>query len=374
MTILITLGVFLIILTILVLVHEIGHFYAARKFGIAVEEFGIGLPPRAFGIKKKNTIFSLNWIPLGGFVKIKGEQGEHEGDEDSFSHKPIWQRGVVLAAGVSMNVLLAAVLLTIGFIVGAPQILGEKELSSAAIVRNDKIQIVNTFEGYPAYDVLHPGDIIHSINGVALTTVEKIQAFITEHAAEPLTFSILRDEATILESITAIPDTEVARSIIGVELVRTGIVSYPITHALVLGPIYTVTLLKDILLAFGDIISNLFRGEEIGVELSGPVGIAFITAEVTRLGISYIIQFAALLSLNLAIINFIPFPALDGGRFMFLMIEKIKGKAVNQRYEGYAHTAGFVLLISLILIVTYQDITKYSTYFNSFWSQITSLF
>ena len=126
----------LAILTILVLVHELGHFVTARKFGIAVEEFGIGFPPRAIGLKRGKTIFSLNWIPLGGFVKIKGEQGENMGDEDSFASKPAWQRGIVLSSGVLMNFLLACVLLIAGFVIGAPYILNGDEHEQIRVLRN----------------------------------------------------------------------------------------------------------------------------------------------------------------------------------------------------------------------------------------------
>ena len=371
----VTIIIFLAILTILVLVHELGHFVTARKFGIAVEEFGIGFPPRAIGLKRGKTIFSLNWIPFGGFVKIKGEQGENMGDEDSFASKPAWQRGIVLSSGVLMNFLLACVLLIAGFVIGAPYILNGDELPLNGKLRNEQIIIASVIPETPAETAeLTPGDSISEIDGKTFYSIENIQKYIGEKTGREVTLTLLRNDETITKKITPQTNKEAGdRAIIGVELMRTGIISYNFFEAVPLGIIKTFDLTKAIIFAFGSAIWDLLSGRSVSVDISGPVGIAFITNEVTKLGLIYIIQFAALLTLNLAIINFLPIPALDGGRFLFLMIEKIRGSAINQRVENVSHTIGFAILMLLIIFVMFRDIQRYQHYFESAWNRFTNL-
>lgn len=371
MSIFIIIIVFVVILSLLILVHELGHFLTARKFGIAVEEFGMGLPPRLFGVKKKGTIFSLNWIPLGGFVRIKGEQGEHPKDHDSFMNHPIWQRGIVLSAGVIMNVVFAMVLLSFGFMVGAPQILDDRDLPGSASVRDQQIQIAQVIPGMPADKVdIKLGDKLLNIDNQPAVSIEQVQNYISKRPNQIITLAVERDEEVLINTLQ--PTTQDEKGVIGVELITTGVVSYPVYQAVWFGVTNTFWLLKEIILAFGEIIADLFTGEKIGIDVSGPVGIAIITAEVTKLGIIYLIQFAALLSINLAIINFIPFPALDGGRFLFLIIEKVKGRAINQQIEAWLHNIGFALLMLLIIVITYRDINRYQGQFIKLWDRVTS--
>ena len=371
----VTIIIFLAILTILVLVHELGHFVTARKFGIAVEEFGIGLPPRAIGLKRGKTIFSLNWIPLGGFVKIKGEQGENMGDEDSFASKPAWQRGIVLSSGVLMNFLLACVLLIAGFVIGAPYVLNGDELPLNGKLRNEQIIIASVIPETPAETAeLTPGDSISEIDGKTFYSIENIQKYIGEKTGREVTLTLLRNDETITKKITPQTNKEAGdRAIIGVELMRTGIISYNFFEAVPLGIIKTFDLTKAIIFAFGSAIWDLLSGRSVSVDISGPIGIAFITNEVIKLGLIYIIQFAALLTLNLAIINFLPIPALDGGRFLFLMIEKIRGSAINKKVENVSHTIGFAILMLLIIFVMFRDIQRYQHYFESAWNRFTNL-
>ena len=373
---------FLIILSLLVFVHELGHFFTARRLGIAVEEFGFGLPPRAIGKKIGNTIYSLNWIPLGGFVRIKGEQGEDPDDDDSFVGRPVWQRALVISAGVIMNAVFAAVLLSVGFMVGTPQIIDGQDLAGATVADRE-VRVASVLKGYPA-DVaeIEPGDTILAIDDFGITSIGAMQAYLNETTSDTVSVRINRDgeelskelPLAVYEEESAVGDDSVVlsgetRNVIGVELITTGIVSYGFFSAVTQGFITAGVLLKDITFAFGQVIYDLAVGEEVSVDLSGPVGIAVITTEVARLGFIYLIQFSALLSLNLAIINFIPFPALDGGRFIFLILEKIKGSAINQKTEAIIHNVGFGLLMVLILVVTVRDLTQLN-----FWERLTSSF
>lgn len=364
-----TIIVFVLILGLLVFVHELGHFVAARKNGVKVEEFGFGFPPRIFGIKKGETIYSINWIPLGGFVKIKGEDGENKEDEDSFSHKKIWRRAVILTAGVFMNFVLAAVLLSIGFMVGLPQVINGE--NGYAKVRDARVQVVQILEGTPAAeaDVL-VGDTILEIDGRKVEDVEEMQNYLAGKIDAPVKFLLERDSQKIDKEMSPTFLIETGRGGIGVGLLKTGIVSYPWYLSLWKGAESAVLFTGEVAVAFYELIKNLIVTQKVSVDLSGPVGIAVLTGQVARMGIIYLLQFTALLSINLAVINFLPFPALDGGRLLFLLIEKIRRKPISQKIENLVHNIGFGLLMLLVLLVTYRDVIKFSDKFVGLWDKI----
>ena len=383
---------FIIILALLVLVHEWGHFFAARKFGCKVEEFGFGFPPRIFGKRLKKdgpngTLYSFNWIPLGGFVKIKGEQGESRDDSDSFAHKKPWQRALILGGGVLMNVVLAFVLLSIGFGVGVPQVIDET-VGSGAQIKDQKIVVVEVLPDSPAASAgIEPGDTIvgyvesfyseetncegnndpacgqtaqPGFSPSIFASIEDMQNYFDKNIGKELLLPIRKQDEQVHEYVTIVPHQleGVDRGGIGVALVETGVVSYPFYMAPVKGAQATVSLTGQILVAFGGLIRDIAVKQEVSVDVTGPVGIAVLTGQVVDQGIVYLIYFVALLSLNLAIINFLPFPALDGGRFLFLIIEKIRRKPVNQRVEGVIHMIGFALLLLLVLLVTVRDVIQ----------------
>ncbi|MBT4722766.1 RIP metalloprotease RseP [Candidatus Falkowbacteria bacterium] len=377
---LITIIAFILILSVLVFAHELGHFWTAKKFGAKAEEFGFGFPPRLFGWKKKDgkrrffwgngeeesedTIWSLNWIPIGGFVKIKGEDGESKADPESFASKKPWQRGIILSAGVAMNVLLCIVCLIIAFMLGAPQIIENDD----QIVKDPKIQVMSVLDNSPADSAgVTMGDVIVSIDGQFFNNTSEVQAYMAEKGDQEVVVAIERLGEQLEYKITAELISETGNAGLGVGLVKTGIVSYPWYKSIWLGLKGTWNMFSQIIVAFATIIKNAFTGEEVGADIAGPVGIAVITGRVARMGISYILQFTALLSMNLAIINFLPLPALDGGRVLFLIIEKIRGRAVNQKVEQIVHTIGFVLLMLLIVVVTGKDIWQFRESFINLW-------
>ena len=354
-----TLIIFLIVLSILVFVHEFGHFIVARIFGVKVEEFGFGFPPRMIGIKKKDTIYSINWIPLGGFVKLKGEEGDHAQDHDSFISKKVWQRGIIVAAGVIMNFVLAAIIFSAGLMYGLPHNL--EGLPGSAQVRDASIVVGQVLKDSPAEKVgFEYGDKVVSIDGKAFDKIEGIQEYVKTNSKNEMLWSVKRGNNSLDFSATPILIEQTGTHGIGVGLVGVGIVSYPWYLASVKGVELTVFLARDILFAFGHVISGLVTQGHLTVELAGPVGIAVLTGEVAALGILSLLQFIAVLSINLAIINFLPFPALDGGRFLFLIIEKFRGKPVGRRLEAIIHQIGFALLLLVVLIVTYRDLVKFS--------------
>ncbi|MFA6171611.1 MAG: RIP metalloprotease RseP [Patescibacteria group bacterium] len=397
-----TIIIFILVLSVLVFVHEFGHFIVARRFGVKAEEFGFGFPPRGWGIYKSksgkwkqvfgnkpvtdavDTVYSLNWIPLGGFVKIKGELGpsdgsvlgevpELDGGEDSFWSKKIWQRVLIISAGVIMNVILAAVLLSIGYGIGLPQVLGEK-LSSGAVVTGEKIQIVEIMPKTPAEEAaLQVGDIILSVEGNKFTVYEDLQAFVNERLGKPLNYKIQRGGEIFDRRVTPKILGETGKPGIGVGIAETGIVSYPWYEAIYQGARSAIELIGVIIIAFYGLIKSLLMHEAVSGNVAGPVGIAVLTGQVARMGFVYLLQFTALLSINLAVINFLPIPALDGGRVLFLIIEKIKGKPVKRELEAIIHNIGFVILMLFVLFITFQDVAGFKDQFIHLWQRVTGL-
>lgn len=352
-----TVLLFIIVLAVLVLVHELGHFLTARWFGIDVEEFGFGFPPRIFGIKKGKTLYSLNWIPLGGFVKIKGEDDPEAHGPGTFAHKPAWARAIVIGAGVFMNLVLASLLFAIGLTIGMPQAVDS--LPANARVRDRQVQIIEVLKGTPAEQAgFMAGDTIVSINDQAFTKVEDVQT-IVNIAESSVSVEIRRGKETFTRVLTPVLEPSLGKRVMGVGLVEAATVSYPWYIAIGKGVQATGFYLKEISLSFADLFKGLFVGQKSDVEFSGPVGIAVLTGRAARLGFTYLLQFAALLSINLAVINVLPIPALDGGRLLFIIIEKIRGRSVRPIVEAVIHRIAFFLLLGLIVIVTAKDLARY---------------
>lgn len=348
-----TVVIFFAILSALVLVHELGHFVMARFFGVHVEEFGIGFPPRAFAIKKGDTLYTINWLPLGGFVKLKGEQGEAQTDPKSFAAKPIWQRLIILGAGVAMNLLLTIVLLSASFAVGTPQALDDAASAPAGTVR-EWIQITNVFPNTPAHDAgIQAGDTIMGIDDKNFFTVHDVQAYIRSHDRVPVVMHLLRSTQAL--DITVIPRLLSGSAIIGIgiSLERAGIVRYGLLEASMQGIAATGSMALQLVNALWQAVRHLAFDSFVG-----PVGIATYTATAAKLGFSYLINLIAQLSLSLAVMNFLPIPALDGGRAFFTVIEKFRGRAFEQKVEHAIHGAGFIILIILLVLITVKDISR----------------
>lgn len=366
-----TILIFIIILGLLVFVHELGHFLVAKRSGMKVEEFGFGFPPRVAGIQKVKgkfsfvlghgqpkdpnaTVYSINWIPLGGFVKIVGENNEAVDDPQSFVNKPFWPRLLTLIAGVLMNVLLAWVLISAGFMRGLPVAVDEGTvLHHGGTLRNSQIAVVEVNPDGPAAKAnIRPNDIIVSIDDVSITSVEQVQSYIKSKQGTQISFHIMRGSEKLSLPVTPLLNPPQGSGPTGISLSAVGLLRYPWYWALWEGA-------KGVLTQIWGILSGLYTVFATGAglkSLGGPAKIAQLTGQVAELGFVYLIQFTAFLSLNLAILNVIPFPALDGGRVLFLLIEKIRGKRNNQHIEQIANTAGFLLLLLLMVFVTANDI------------------
>lgn len=367
-----TVIVFLLVLSVLVFVHELGHFWTARRFGVKAEEFGFGFPPRAWGFYRSkegrwktvrgaaevedavDTVYSVNWIPLGGFVKIKGENGDSV-DPDSFSAHPIWQRVIILSAGVTMNVVLAAAIISVCFMFGMPQSLDN--VSPSAKVENKQIQVVQVINDSPAEKAgIEVGDIIEGIDGRRFENYDTLRDYVADRTGKSLEYGLKRGDKEFKQAITPELMESTGKGGIGVALSETGIVRYPWYLALWEGLRSTGILVWAVIVAFFELFKNLVMGHGTGGDLAGPVKIASMTGQVARMGLVYLLQFTAMLSINLAVINFLPIPALDGGRVIFLLIEKIKRKPVRQEVEAALHNIFFILLMCLVLFITVREI------------------
>jgi len=359
---LLTIIVFILILGILIFAHELGHFISAKKSGVKVEEFGFGFPPRIFAFKKGETTYSLNLFPVGGFVKIFGEE---RGDKIStskraFYNKPAWQRAIILFAGVFMNFLLAAVFFSIVHGIGTPGIVEQGQETN---YRNIQVQIIEIAKDSPAEKAgIKIGDSILGISfnqeTVQVKEVEDVQNFIAGHIGEEITFSLKTGNEIFSKNIVPRPNPPQGEGAVGIAMAKTGLISYPWYTAIVKGFQTAGQMVVTMITLFWLLIKTLIsKGTMIG-EVAGPVGIYSLTSQFIKLGLVYVLQFTAILSINLAIINILPFPALDGGRLLFLLIEKIKGKPIKFKTEKLANSIGFAILILLMIVITFRDIIK----------------
>jgi regulator of sigma E protease len=299
-------------------------------------------------------VYSINWIPLGGFVKIVGENNESEQDPRSFVNKPFWPRLATLIAGVVMNVLLAWFLISVGFMRGLPVATDSSaELKHGATIKNAQVAIMEVGPGLPAEKAgLKTNDIIVKIDGKNVGTIEEVQHTVKERQGNRIDFTVKRGSEELTLGVDSLANPPEGSGPTGVSLASIGLLKYPWHWAIVEGLTTTFSQLWAIVSGIYLVFSS---GQGLD-SLGGPAKIAQLTGQVADLGLAYLIQFTAFLSLNLAILNILPFPALDGGRVLFLVIEKVRGKRNNQKIEQIANTAGFLLLLMLMVFVTVNDI------------------
>lgn len=358
--------IFIIILLVLVIVHEFGHFYSAKKFGIRVDEFGFGFPPKLFGIKKGETEYTFNLLPIGGFVKIFGENPDDENTNGpdasrSFVNKPKWQQAIVLFAGVFMNFILAWILFSIGFMSGFPTSINSK--IDHRMVKDVHTVVVSVIPKSPAEVAgLKSGDKIVFIkagnNETTFINPETIKSFITTKEIAEVNIGYIRGKNTEINYVNITPSLGSGGKIIGISMDQIGIAKLPFFTALYKGMGFSFYMFKTTALGLYGLLSDVVRGQGSFASVTGPVGMVGIVGDAYHFGFAYLLSFAGLISINLAIINLLPFPALDGGRLLFLLIEKIKGSRMNQKFVNYANITGFAILILFMLIVTYKDIVK----------------
>ncbi|MDR1135324.1 MAG: RIP metalloprotease RseP [Clostridiales Family XIII bacterium] len=327
----------IIIFCLLIFIHELGHLIAAKSVGIKVNEFALGMGPLIFKFKKGETDYALRALPIGGACAMEGEDKDSE-DPRGFNNKGFFAKAITVVAGSFMNVLLAVLLLSgIVFSFGTP---------------GTTVDLVG--EGSPAEAAgLRSGDRIVAISGIEIEKWEDVGYAIEHSDGDELNLTVLRDgEATEISSgyyedeggarkIGISPGMEHRFSNIFASIGRGAVATFEMGRSMIV------------------IIGQLFTGKAAISDLTGPVGIVYVVSDVAKNGIGQLIQLAALISLNLGIINMLPLPALDGGRLLFLIIRKFTGKVITDEIEGRIHMVGLLLLFGLMIFVTFQDVTRF---------------
>jgi regulator of sigma E protease len=361
--------IFIAVIVALIVVHELGHFIAAKLSGMRVDEFGLGYPPRASTITKiGETVYTLNWLPFGGFVKIHGEDGLKSGeasDPRAFTSKSRFLQAIVLVAGVTMNLLFAYVLITGALVAGTPRALSESEVASAEHV---ELAVAAVLPGSPAATAgLLPGDSIlsaedghYTFSGVDPDAFTK---FVAEGGSNKTIMLSVRHLDGSLATLSARPlaglvPTDPTRAVLGVEVAPIGVVPLTLGEALIEGA--RLTWGATILTAQGltQFFYSVFTFSANLSQVSGPVGIAGVVGDASSQGVGDLLSIMAIISINLALINLLPIPALDGGRLLFVIIESIIRRPINVRIAQTVNALGFIFLILLMVVVTAHDIFK----------------
>lgn len=353
---------FIVILVALVIGHEAGHFVAAKLSGMRVPEFGVGFPPRLWGKKIGDTEYTINAIPLGGFVKIHGEDGA-EADPGAFSSKPRYAQAATLLAGPFMNLVIAFVLSSVAFMVGIPAAVDSGY--GAEHVEGVRVLVTDILPGSPADKAgLKVGDTVTAITegGTqhAINNPDQISALVQE-AEGPVSVSLIRAEKPF--SITVSPEKGIItgtpeQQAIGVATNLVGTLRLSFFESIGVGFNETLRNMVGVVQGIGSLIGRAFSLSANLSEVAGPVGIASLTGSAASLGLGAILSFAALISINLGVINLFPFPALDGGRLALLLIEAVSGRRVPAKVSSAINNIGFALLILLMVVITAHDISR----------------
>lgn len=365
--------IFLLVLTALVFVHELGHFLAARLFKIRVDEFAIGFPPRIVSWVWGKTRYAINMLPLGGYVKIYGEGPDDERTPDSILSKNRWQQGTVLVAGVTFNVIFAWLLLSFSLFLGTK---ASYDAMPKDIVHDPVLTVIMVSPGSPAEKAgLKSGDEILSITNaeVLLATstlsVESVQKAIAS-AKNKVTFNVRQFSATsttddgyVVRQIVATPVEGLVsgKKAIGISMDMVATVKAGFFESFYYGARQTYHLTYNVATGLYEFLKNVVMGQASLQQVSGPVGIAGAVGESAKIGFASLLVMAAVISANLAVINMVPFPALDGGRLVIVIIEGILRRELNPKIIQWVNAIGFILLIALMIVVTVKDV---STLFN----------
>lgn len=386
-TYLITGIVFFVIFSAIILIHEGGHFWAARLGKIRIEEFGFGLPPRLWGFvnPKSKIMYSLNWIPFGGFVRMLGEDDPNNkkaaSDPHAFGNRPLLVQAFAVSAGVIMNFILGWVLLLIAFLIGVTPLLitpqdYERGIAEGVVIRDETgVFIPSVVPESPASQAgILPGDFVTAIDTQTVETPDEFLKIVDKgvNGAE-FHLSVLRREydaksgaVTKEENLIALVKPN-ADGKLGVGLNEGRIVAVkdvrlPFFAAVEQATVELGRLIKFTVILLGDVVKSIVAKFDVPDEVGGPVAIAQITHQFVALGsVSELLKFAALLSISIGVLNIMPFPALDGGRLAVIVFQMVSGKKPNAKWEAAIHGTGFILLLLLLVLVTWNDLVRIFT-------------
>lgn len=358
--------IFFVILLVLVLIHEAGHFFAAKWAKMRVDEFAFGFPPKLFSVKRGETEYSFNALPIGGFVRIYGENalGNNQPPARSFSAAPKWKQLIVLVAGVVMNVFLALILIISTYLIGTQVSEGIIPLEK---IQNPKTMVAYVQEGAPAAKAgITAGDQIVAIS-VPSRSLEgvfgskEVSEFVSAHQDESLAM-FLKKPTGETYSVAVTPEAGLieGRKAIGLQSVLSGTAELGLVDSIHYGAVTTWVFIRETVKGFGSLFASLVNGsaKEAMSSLSGPVGIVGVVGDAYDMGITSLLLITAIISINLAVLNILPLPALDGGRIVFVLIEIVIRRPIPQNIQLILNGVSFALLLLLMLYVTFQDIIK----------------
>jgi regulator of sigma E protease len=353
--------IFFVMLVVLIVGHELGHFLVAKRAGMRVPEFGIGFPPKVWGIRIGDTEYTLNALPFGGFVKIVGEDADAD-DPQAFNKKSKWAQAAVLVAGPGMNVVLGFIAFWIAFTLGVPTAVSD---DAPQAVRDQRVVVSEVLNNGPAEaGGVRQGDtlVAVTVSDVRVPIASPETLFETlNNVSTPVALELVRGDVPLVLTLVpkqgVIPD-EPERYAVGIGSLTIGIAAYGPIDGLWRALEATGNGLVGIVTGMATLIASAFTLSADIADISGPVGIAGLVGDASVFGAGQVFVLAALISLNLAVLNLLPFPALDGGRLALLGIEAVRGRALSQTFVGIVNTAGFLLLITLMLVVTWNDIAK----------------
>ncbi len=364
-----TIILFLVVLAILIFVHELGHFSVAKFFKVRVDEFAIGFPPRLFTRKWGETLYTLNIIPFGGFVKIFGEDPNEEslqGPERhrSFTSKSRPIQAAILSAGVLANVLFAWILFSAALIMGVPVPGGYEPLSGKP---ETELMVVSVLPSSPAQaSGVLSGDVVLFLESEKETLqpvhLASFQEFIARNDSQLVTMLVRRvengEKVTHVLSVTPTSLLTTEHPAIGVSLSELSLLKLSVDEALLEGFRFTVFTIKDTTFGLFSFIKNSFIGSAALSDITGPIGIAGLVKEASTVSFAYLLSFTAFISVNLAVINLLPFPALDGGRLLFVVVESIIRRPIYPAVVNFLNVAGLIILLFLMVVVSYHDIIR----------------
>jgi len=374
-----TVIIFLIVLAVLILIHEFGHFITAKKIGARVDEFGLGFPPRAWGKKVGETIYSLNWIPFGGFVKIFGETPDEESisgpdSKRSFYNKPKWAQAIVLAGGVVFNFLFAWILISICFFFSTDVSRSDFSEQYQRYLSNEKVYVINVPISTPAYEAgLRMNDVLKGVmvqegtkpeisqSTTNISSSDEIISAITNSSGKQIAITYERKgeiHTTVVTPKKGLITDNPDKWAVGIAMADASTMSLPIHLSIYEGGKYTLVLIKETAVGLYNFFGRAFIGKADFSMVSGPVGIAGMVGDAARTGLLSLFMFTAIISINLGVINLAPFPALDGGRLLFVLIESIIRRKIPVKVANALNGVGFIILLALMVFVTYKDLIK----------------
>ncbi len=340
---------------LMIMVHELGHFLAAKKSGVYVEEFGIGYPPRLFGKKIGETLYSINLLPLGGFVKLFGEESDayekekaHHRKKRAFVNQKPWRRIAILTAGVCGNFLLGWGLISILFTRGVPT--PTNQIAVEEVQTNSPAQRA----GIRDRDLITRAQV--NSRDYKFQSSDQLIAFAKRFAGQPVIFQLNRNGKPFVVVVTPRASPPPGQGPLGIVISNYLEKKYPWYQAPFYGLLEAYRITKTIIVELVKTVYLAVTLQKPHVEVAGPIGIAQFTGKAIRYGFNAVLEFVAILSLNLAVINILPFPALDGGRLVFVVYEWVRKKPLNKNVEKYLNLAGFSLLILLVLIISVHDV------------------